>query len=207
MSSPYQFLFVFVFFLVGSLAVNDSAQAQLFGDRSSRIGTPLSRQSGSGALIQGGERFLRSNRSQRSFVGSDTSEQTTFVGMQEGSTSGNVVTTTSTLPPMPNRAATLNQAFQPSSRIYDPKLIIAFEVPATSSQIEINARERTREKEILKVLAPIQSNNNQSVSIRLKNRVAILSGEVRSEKAKRIAGLMLSFEPGVGQVVNELVVR
>lgn len=61
-----------------------------------------------------------------------------------------------------------------------------------------------------KVLAPHPKSKVQIQNLKIDaegDGVVTLRGEVDSEDHKRLAGLMVQFEPGVRKVQNELVVK
>ena len=83
-----------------ALTYQSGAAAQLFGQRS--VGrTPLRRAQTSQQIgqISGSERFLRGNRRATDFVGRDSSERRSFVGVEQGAMQGRVRSAVSNLRP------------------------------------------------------------------------------------------------------------
>ena len=53
------------------------------------MGAGLNNQAG--AIVTGAERFVRGNRRITDFVGADSTEQRSFVGVQQGETEGRII--------------------------------------------------------------------------------------------------------------------
>ncbi|MGQ9574170.1 MAG: BON domain-containing protein [Thermoguttaceae bacterium] len=180
------------------LAMGEQSAGQLFGTRRAGLGAAAPSETGP-ALLQGNERFLRGNRRQGNFVGTDLRDRRRFVGVQrEGTTSrlrpaaaGFRVQT----PPSPNLppATTVNRA----TGMYEPRLTVAFEVPERPAA-EISER-LTRQLMSIPGLHPASH-----IEVSVEGRTATLRGEVASERDRILAEKVLLFEPGVSEVRNEL---
>lgn len=194
-----------------TLAMSDQCSAQLFGTRS--LGQPLARRSGSrafsrgssgpatGTVLTGSERFLRGNRSRSDFVGSDSRDRGGFVGSVQGSTAGSVRSTTSGLRVEMGTTSAVNRPRAAPSRtgMYEPRLQVAFEVPVAAPE-SVNS-------ELTKRLGSTRAITRKGpISVSVAGRTAILRGVVASERDRRLAQMLVLFEPGVSDVRNELTV-
>ncbi len=151
--------------------------------------------------ITGNERFLREAREATDFVGAGAREGG-FVGGQSavGETEirsaieGDLVR--EAVDPAINRQRNLPQL---PTGMYAPRLRLGF-TPAT---IPLPAMEQavTERLTMLETIRP-----TRPIEVSMAGRTATLHGAVGSEHEKRLAGLMLLFEPGISKVENELEV-
>ena len=186
------------------------ASAQLFGG-SRQLGTPLQRRQSPGLAgqatqdageVQGNERFLRSNRRRGDFVGSDRFERRSFVGAQQGQAAGPVIPSTLGVRPEIDRSSQINQPLPAPGRnqAYYPRLTLGF---ATHSSPMFRP-----EKGLQRELANpdyFSSSNRFEVSVEV--RTATLRGVVADARERDLAELLVSFEPGISAVRNELRVQ
>jgi len=151
--------------------------------------------------ISGDERFLRDARDAADFVGAGSREGG-FVGGQSAVGDGEITSAIEgdlvreAVQPAINRLLNLPQL---PTGMYAPRLRLGFTptiLPAPA--IEMMAVQR------LSVSSAIRSTRPFEVS--MAGRTATLRGAVASEHEKRLAGLMLLFEPGISKVENELAV-
>lgn len=190
--------------------VASPVHAQLFGARNvgKPLGSPLaqggslnSNAAGSNAgILSGGERFVRGNRSRRDFVGSDRGEQSGFVGVGQAIGVGRVPSATEGLRIPPVDAARINRPIpaQSAKGIYYPRLEIGFDVKqsASVSPAELAADERMLER--------VVNITGDTAQLTLAGRTAILRGTVKSAHDAQLAARLLSFEPGIDRIQNEL---
>ena len=188
------------------LASAGPAWAQLFGARS--FGRPLSRRPGPGieaqtdsGSIQGNERFLRGNRSRADFVGADRVETRRFIGLYQGNQARSVRTAVEGL--VERRAATtaLNQPRGPlkAGELVE-RLSLDDEFPPTERWI--NAEEMSQ-----RLSGALSRLGDTTIEVSVAGRKAILRGAVASAKEREMAAMIVSFEPGISEVQNHLVVR
>ena len=195
--------------LVSSFAASP-AQAQLFGARTvgKPLGSPLS-QGGSlnsnvagsdVGTLTGNERFIRGNRSRRDFVGSDRGEQSGFVGIGQAIGVGRVRAATEGLRIEVTDTTRFNRPIpaQPTKGIYYPRLEIGFDIQQSTaiSPAELAVDER--------LLARVVHVTGDTAQLTLVGRTAILRGTVQSAHDAELAEQLLSFEPGIDHVLNEL---
>jgi hypothetical protein len=209
-------------------------QAQMFGKRS--LGGTLRPQPKPGQAaasaaetatgeIEGSERFLRGNRSQRDFVGSDRREQAGFVGSQQALGAGRVVAATESLQAEADPTTRVNPPLPalPPKAIYYPRLRLdANSFAALGSavrQAKLDAVNNSIDamEGVISLPPPdkyritpeqrVTTFSNGSVQLTRSGEKAILTGTVSSsEEAERLM-ILLSFEPGIYQVENNLTIK
>ena len=191
--------------LLGVIHASD-ASAQLFGTPR-QIGNPLQRQASPGSAtqsqeqigsLQGNERFMRDNRTERDFVGSSRLEGDGFVGSVQAIGTGRVATAAETLQPPPDAAARLNRPLPPLAvgTMYYPRLMLDLGVAPPPDQEVIQVTTSRLEK-----LLPT---GIEGVRLDVADRRATLSGTVADEAMKRRIEILISFEPGIDSVDNQL---
>lgn len=211
-----------------------SLQAQMFGQRS--LGGTLRPQPRPGQAaaaaaetatgeIEGSERFLRGNRSRRDFVGSDRREQAGFVGSQQALGTGRVVAATESLKAETDPTARINPplpALAPKAMYYPRLKLDSSSFASLGSAIRQARLEAVKNNidamEGVIALPPadkyritpeqrVTTLSNGSVQLTRSGDKAILTGTVSSvEEAERLA-ILMSFEPGIYEVVNELKIN
>lgn len=150
--------------------------------------------------ISGDERFLREARDANSFVGA--SREGGFVGSQTAVGEGEIRSAIEgdlvreAIDPAINRILSLPQL---QTGMYAPRLRLGF-TPTTLPvpAIESTTAQRLSVSSAIRAAAPLE--------VSLAGRTATLRGTVGSEHEKRLAGLMLLFEPGISKVENDLAV-
>jgi hypothetical protein len=157
--------------------------------------------------ITGTERFLRDRRRPGEFVGSDQAT-TRFVGSGAVIESGRVQSSVESLPPAVDLATQINRRLAPAgpSQPYAPRLILALE-PLASSHIsnQVEAVDRVEQTRI-EIAQAINRIGPHSLTVRLENRVAYLSGQVETEHQRALAVLMTSMQSGVSSVSDKISV-
>jgi hypothetical protein len=204
-----QSLSLWMLALAWSLTIPSLAQAQMFGNRS--VGAPLNsasqRQNGNNAaagvgMLNGSERFLRGNRSRRDYVGSDRNELRGFVGSEQALGVGTVRSATEGLRIDTVNTARINQPLppQPTKGLYYPRLEIDFRVPSARASRGENAPDAAIRDRVARIAG-------ERVRLSLQGNVAILSGTVDSQRKSELLAAILSFEPGIEQVQNDLIIN
>ncbi len=189
--------------------MHNTANAQLFGSRT--VGSPLGNRSANAPLgtagqnvdiLSGTERFLRGNRSRRDFVGSDRSEASGFVGSTQAIGVGRVPSATEGLKIETTDANRINRPLPklPTKGMYYPRLELDLIRNASESELEddfqLNSQLQSRVERI----------GGSAVTIGVQDRVAVMRGTVRSQNAAELLSNILSFEPGIDEVRNELTI-
>ncbi len=223
-------IIVSVWALFLAIAMAATAEAQLFGERSStgnrtatgsqnramaaqnRAGTTARQRIGAGGnpgaaaedvgKITGTERFLREARTAGDFVGRSGSDAGSFVGAQTGAAEAEIrsaiegqIVRTETNPAL-NRLLNVPQV---RAGMYAPRLKLGFEPLALSAP-------RAEQSAAAKLTLSTAIQSSGPIQVTMAGRTATLRGAVASEHDKRLAGLMLLFEPGISKVENELTV-
>lgn len=147
-------------------------------------------------------RFVRGNRSRQDFVGSNRADLSGFVGVGQALGVGRVPSATENLR-IETSKAKINRPrpLQPAKGMYYPRLEIDFE---KKSPQEASLREGPAGKEASDRVAQFSSGN---AKVTMSGSTAILRGTVNSVRASELLVQLLSFEPGIDRVKNELVVQ
>ncbi len=183
----------------------DQASAQLFGG-SRTLGSPVTRRAGRGnsaevGQIRGNERFLRENRDRADFVGRDFETSRGFAGVQQSSGSTRVLSTLSgmNVETGPDVNRRVRAATEQRAVMYDPRLEVDFTYTKPAArQREYKLENRLANTPNLRFLGPVE--------VSLEGRTAVLKGVVATERDRTLAGLLLTLEPGISQVRNDLTV-
>lgn len=154
-------------------------------------------------LQNGPKRYLRGNRSRLDFVGSNRTDLSGFVGAEQALGVGGVPSAADSLRLETTRNAKTNKPLpaQPAKGMYYPRLEIAFDVAPSQGELlpvgdaSMDIRERVAEV------------SGGSVNVTMSGNTAILRGTVSSARTSELLTQLLTFEPGVNGVKNELVVK
>ena len=180
-------------------------EAQMFGERS--LGQPLTRQKGysqfkTAGTLQWNERFIRSNRDITDFVGPDTREMRGFVGSIQGRSRGRVTTMIEGLRERVDRSDTINRPVDPApaTGMYPAEIVLGFAPPTTDPpQVERQLTER--------LISSPKIPPSSRFEVWVEGRRATLQGEVPSARIRDLAAALLSFEPGISEIDNQLTVN
>jgi hypothetical protein len=211
---------------VVSFLLAQGASAQLFGERTVGRGRPASgasttRTTGraspaktaagakpaagetTGSLISEDARFVRGNRTASDFVGAGTGEARRFVGSEQaGGESAEIRSAIDNLQveAAPDANQTAGAVRPPRVPMNAPRLRIDFEfAPQVATTLSDQLSRR------LQAASPRAGTSRIEVSV--AGDVAILRGEVASARDRKLAELLVGFEPGIAAVKNQLVVR
>ncbi len=191
---------IFVLVLLDCPAV----QAQLFG-RPRQVGRPLARQPQPAAveevgMITGSERFLRGNRGRASFVGADQNEDQSFVGSLQASNSGTIVSSTAGIEAPPDQSRQINRPLTPAKagQLQLPKIKLQIGDLSNSSAGALERSTTARVQQAVDLISP------SSIAVSVTGRTAILRGVVGSDEERKLAEIVVSFEPGISNVQNLL---
>jgi hypothetical protein len=188
------------------LAAAGPAAAQLFGPRT--LGQPLSRRSGPAAQsqeqagsLQGNERFLRGNRRRTDFVGVDRADASTFVGMEQAGQARSERTAVEGLRERRAPRTALNQPRGPlGPNELREKLVLSDEIAATEGLINRQEVSRRLSESLTRL-------SDATIAVSVAGQTAILRGTVASARARDLAELIVSFEPGIVEIDNRLQVQ
>jgi hypothetical protein len=205
--------------VAGTIFLNTPhASGQLFGQRN--VGQPLSRQTAAArntsarggatpakeppsGLVDESARFIRGNREVSDFVGADGGDDQSFVGRQQvGALAEEIRSAVDELEIQTGPDA--NQTAEPMMparvQLYAPRLKVAFDFAPTGVS-EVNARLSHH----LEASLPAVAANQIEVSV--AGNAATLRGVVASEWDRKLAELLLRFEPGIARVENQLQIQ
>ncbi len=154
-----------------------------------------------GGLARQDSRFIRGNRQRGDFVGSNRTDLTGFVGSTQAVGVGNAPSAASTLR-IETGSTRPNRPLGPLGKkgMYYPKLDLESldqgepELLSPANQFG-EIQERLRQQ------------GNPGIQVGLESGVAVLRGEVATERDSELIEAMLGFEPGVDRIRNELRVR
>jgi hypothetical protein len=172
------------------------------GSRGSGLGTLMEDSVESIGQVTGAERFVRGNRAADDFVGSDSGDQAGFVGSSTAANDGPIQSATTgalvapTTPPAINRT----RARSPAPYMYEARLRVGFQV--FRQPLAIRETKVAQRLALARVIDPASL-----IVVKLEGSTAILSGVVGSAREKSLTGMLLTFEPGISNVRNELMVR
>jgi len=150
-------------------------------------------------------RYLRENRQATDFVGSDLGEARGFVGSQQATEVGGDAEITSAIDEFqlelsPDANMTAQPVIPARTGMYPPRLQVSFDFqPLSVGAVNVKLADR---------LGSILSlDDSSSIEVLVEDDVAILRGEVASERDRRRAGLLVLLEPGIADSRNELKVN
>ncbi len=144
-------------------------------------------------------RFVRGNRSRQDFVGSNRSDLNGFVGSGQAIGVGRVPSAVENLR-IETTKTKINRPLppQPAKGMYYPRLEIDFETTASQSERLV---EGPASQDVSDRVAQFSGGN---ASVRMAGSTAILRGRVNSIRTSELLVQLLSFEPGIDRVKNEL---
>ena len=144
---------------------------------------------------------MRENRDTAAFVGSSRQATEGFIGSVQALGSGRVPPATDSLAPAIDESLRINRPLPPLAPrgMYPPRLVLDFTLAATDEfAVETTINDR---------LNRILDSKGSSVEVSVADRQAILRGTVPSAALSRRLEILVSFEPGIDDVVNLLVIR
>ncbi len=195
------FLFRLITVIVLLSVSAGTVSAQLFGDRD--IGRNRDRGAKdveSAATVTGTERFVRGNRAADDFVGAAPAGAAGFVGSSQAPVGA--ATTDSVIGLAEEAVPQVNVPRQRrATGIYAERLSVGFE-PRPGEGIQLPPALILSEQ-----LRQILDKRQFEVDLSAADSTATLRGTVDSPKQRRIAELLVLFEPGIATVKNELRVE
>jgi len=155
-------------------------------------------------LLDGNERFVRGNRSREDFVGTGRNDLTGFVGAGQAIGVGRVPAATDSFRLEAMNAARVNKPLpkQPAKGMYYPRLVLDLE--SKTSDLNAAAAAIAAPQGIQRRAATVGGEN---VQVFVAGGTAIVRGSVDSKRTAELVVNVLSFEPGIDQVDNQLTVR
>ena len=211
------------------------AEAQLFGNRTpgssagsqmrspfgnsgqrSSLGAapslgPADQSSAPGGVLDGNERFVRGNRSRQDFVGGSRNDLSGFVGSEQAIGVGRVPAATDSFRLEATNAARINRPIpmQPSKGMYYPRLVLDLEPNKLNSSAQTASHATVVDAPVdapVEIVRRVKNVTGESVQLFMAGDTAILKGTVASQRIADLAISLLSFEPSIDRVDNQLVV-
>ena len=150
-------------------------------------------------------RFVRGNRSRQDFVGSNRTDLDGFVGAGQAIGMGRVPSAVENLR-IETTKTKINRPLplQPAKGMYYPRLEVGFETTASQSERLVEGRvEVPASQDVSDRVAQFSGGN---ASVTMAGSTAILRGRVNTIRTSDLLVQILSFEPGIDRVKNELLV-
>ncbi len=194
----------------------ETASAQMFGARP--MGRPMAirPQPGGGEFsgrdvgsLTGRERFLRDNRSRNDFVGGSQDALEGFVGSQQAIGAGRVRAATETLRPETDDSAKINRPLTPlpARGMYHPRLELSESFAAAGDRSDPDPRGRwipSGDPFQLTVAQRLSRAAGSEIVVLRRGEQAILRGTVADRQTAERLERLISFEPEIYEVKNEL---
>jgi len=216
--------------LAASSLLAGGARAQLFGERT--LGRSLSRQNSPStargtttarttgrttntpaaksapgestpSLMSEGARFIRGNRAASDFVGAGTAETRRFVGSEQaGADAGEIRSAIDDLQveAAPDANQTAGAVRTPRVPMNAPRLRVDFDFSPQATMEVSDQLTRRLQTALLRT-------GTSRIEVSVAGGEAILRGEVASARDRKLAELLVGFEPGIASVRNQLAVR
>ena len=146
-------------------------------------------------------RFVRGNRSRQDFVGSNRTDLDGFVGAGQAIGMGRVPSAVENLR-IETTKTKINRPLppQPAKGMYYPRLEIDFNTTVSQNERPV---EGPASQDVSDRVAQFSGGN---ASVTMAGSTAILRGRVNTIRTSELLVQMLSFEPGIDRVKNELLV-
>ena len=151
-------------------------------------------------------RFVRGNRSSQDFVGSNRMDLDGFVGVGQAIGMGRVPSAVENLR-IETTKTKINRPLppQPAKGMYYPRLEIDFETTESQNERLVEGlAEGPASQDVSDRVAQFSGGN---ASVRMAGSTAILRGRVNTIRTSELLVQLLSFEPGIDRVKNELLVQ
>lgn len=190
-----------------------------------------------GSLVSEKARFKRGNRKATDFVGSDSKEAKRFVGSEQAGAETEAAKTIRSaienldIETAPDANLTAKPVLPPRVKMNPPRLQLALDVGGAGER-QVDSRLTSGSGKSLRagssdrgtasggaVEGPVNSQltgrlekalpggSSNRIAVSVAGSAAIVRGAVASERDRKLAELMLMFEPGIDRVQNLLEVR
>jgi hypothetical protein len=152
-------------------------------------------------MIDETARYVRGNRAREDFVGRDTLDADSFVGSQQATGEGEIRSAIdeADIETVPDAAAMSALPLPATVPLYPPRLQIDFDYQPRP-KAEVSSQLALRLESSL-------ANDSNRIEVLVEGDATILRGVVGSERERRLAELLVRFEPEVARVENQLVVQ
>ncbi len=178
------------------------------------LGSPATGQPAAGgtALLDGNERFVRGNRSRQDFVGTGRNDLTGFVGAGQAIGVGRVPAATDSFRLEAINAARINKPLpkQPTKGMYYPRLVFDQSetiIESVASSSDSTSEASRAEAYTTELTRRVTNAGGSNVELVVTGSNVILKGVVDSKRTAELIANLLSFEPGIDRIDNQLSVR
>lgn len=154
-------------------------------------------------MLNGNERFVRGNRTRQDFVGTGRNDLTGFVGAGQAIGVGRVPAATESFRLEATNAARVNKPLpkQPAKGMYYPRLVL--DVDSKTSESSSNATVSAGPE----IQRRVKNVGGEDVQVFVNGNTAILKGSVDSKRTAELVVNVLSFEPHIDSIKNQLTYR
>ncbi len=158
--------------------------------------------------ISGRERFFRGVREAGDFVGADSGDRGSFVGVQDIDSATLIESAMPDVPIDLGPETNVNQVQPPppSMAMYSPRLQIGFQFARPNTRV-VSSDLTHRLDLAFRGRAALQGGLGNRIEVSVEGETATVFGEVLCERDRTLAGMWLLFEPGISNVQNRLKVR
>jgi len=150
-----------------------------------------------------GARFIRGNREASDFVGAGTGETRRFVGSEQAGADAEEIRSAIDdlqVEAAPDANQTAGAVRTPRVPMNAPRLRVDFEFsPQATTEVSDQLTRRLQ--------AAALRTGQSRIEVSVAGGVATLRGEVASARDRKLAELLVGFEPGIAAVKNQLAVR
>ena len=184
---------------LGLQLISAQASAQIFGPRNIGRNTNGATTLSAAGQVEPNRRFVRGQRSAANFVGSDRNEAQAFVGSVQTVNDGNVTSTVAGLREQPT-ARVNRRRVRRTGGLYAERLAPSFSVPAPDPATPDPITSFSP------ALMEISQQERIELSRSADGKMVTLKGTVSNDHERRIAELLVMFEPSAKSVKNDLQV-
>jgi len=192
---------IWLILIIWSMVPADRASAQLFGPRNigrNSRGQQLTTMGSAGSVGEN-RRFVRGQRAAGDFVGTDRDDASAFVGNTQATNDGAVTDSVTGL--REQATVRVNRArVRKTTGLYAPRL-----TPTFATQLPGHG-EFTKSPAVSVALNALSEQRGFQISLSPMQRSVVLTGIVPTKHDRRIAELLVMFEPGLESVKNDLQV-
>ncbi len=192
---------VWLILIIWSIVPADRVSAQLFGPRNigrNARGQQLTSMGAAGSVREN-RRFVRGQRAIDDFVGTDRDDASAFVGNTQTTNDGAVTDSVTGL--REQATVRVNRVrVRKTTGLYAPRLSSTF---ATGLP---GRGELPKNPAVSVALNTLSEQRGFQISLSPTQRSVVLSGTVPTEHDRKIAELLVMFEPGLESVKNDLQV-
>ncbi len=184
-------------------AANRSTAARTTGRTTSGAAAKPAPGETTASLMSENARFVRGNRTVSDFVGAGAAETRRFVGSEQAGADAEEVRSAIdelVVEATPDANQTAGALRAPRVPMNTPRLRMDFEfAPQAPAEVSDQLTRRLQ--------AALLRTGTSRIEVSVAGDEAILRGEVASARDRKLAELLVGFEPGVASVRNQLAVR